>query len=158
MCSNFVIFRLLFLMHYLRYICTVNSIIFFFTRNLLFIFIFYLLYILYTYILIFFFIKYVYASHRFCTSGSFDQLIGFIRVNKVIIIIIIIITSNPPTKVYYSTTPLTTRQPVKRASFTAKPFDIDVSSPTVTNYGYTYYDYTKSSRPEATLIPPSLPQ
>ena len=67
-------------------------------------------------------------------------------------------TSNPPTKVYYSTTPLTTRQPVKKASFTAKPFDNDVSSLMMTNYGYTYYDYTKSSWPEATVTPPSPPQ
>ena len=54
-------------------------------------------------------------------------------------------TSNSPTKVYYSTTPITTQQPVKKTSFTAKPFDNDVSSPMMTTYGYSYYDYTKSS-------------
>ena len=47
----------------------------------------------------------------------------------------------------------------KKASFTAKPFDTDVSSPTMTNYGHIfYYNYTKPSWPEATLTPPSLPQ
>ena len=65
-------------------------------------------------------------------------------------------TSNPPTKNYYSTTPPTTRQPVKRAQFTAKPFDTNVLSPTNMTYANIYNDYTKSSWPEVIPIPPSL--
>ena len=65
-------------------------------------------------------------------------------------------TSNPPTKNYYSTTPPTTRQPVKRAQFTAKPFDTNVLSPTNMTYANIYNDYTKSSWSEAIPIPPSL--